>query len=75
MNIIFVLFHFFNFSELLPAFILANKIGNLIFICFGVNIFNPCPCCSVDFSSISSSLSSEESDGKLGLIIIFLTSS
>ena len=48
----FVLFLFLT-CELFPAFNSANKIGNLTIICFGVNIFNPCPfCLCADFSSV-----------------------
>ena len=45
--------------------------GNLVIICFGVNIFNPCPCCAADSSG--SSDSSDSSVGTDGLIKIFLT--
>ena len=46
------LISFLSFCELFPAFNWPNKIGNLVIICCGVNIFNPCSCClsAADFS-------------------------
>ena len=41
------LMSFLSFSELFPAFNWAEEIDNLLSICFGVNIFSPCPCCGL----------------------------
>ena len=56
------LISFLSFSELFPTLNSAKEIGNLLSICLGAEIFNPCPDCfcllNLRISSTLSTISS-----------------